>query len=301
MERIPVFLRQVNLVSHSCMVLFQQIALGICCLIQQGQIIAGPTVGNGSDISGQSNGSVAVAALSDGRTYRILGGYIRCIFSDLHSRFICQSIQIRIFAQGSQTRFLIIASGSGSQLVAHIVEEVVTGILDGRCHIFIAMSGNFPASGGWCDLGKSTDTVHAALKINHILQKSRCSGYNLERGTGCCLILGGKIQLWAGLVRIQLRIILRIHGIRHFVIVISRIRHHSQHISRIDIRNDYRGIAGIQCQLGRCDLQIIDPVHHKLICRQFTGIQCFFILSRDVHHLLFTQEHTDLFPGDLVI
>lgn len=45
MERIPVFLRQVNLVSHFCMVLFQQIALGICCLIQQGQIIAGPTVG----------------------------------------------------------------------------------------------------------------------------------------------------------------------------------------------------------------------------------------------------------------
>ena len=134
------------------------------------------------------------------------------------------------------------------------------------------MSGNFPASGGWCDLGKSTDTVHAALKINHILQKSRCSGYNLERGTGCCLILGGKIQLWAGLVRIQLRIILRIHGIRHFVIVISRIGHKSKYIPGIDIRDHHGSRMRIKGKLRRSNIQILYPVHHKCIgC--YTAIQ----------------------------
>ena len=163
------------------------------------------------------------------------------------------------------------------------------------------MSGDLPTSGRRSDLSEGSDTIHPGLQIDHVLHQSSRSRYDLEGRSGCRLILCGKIQLRTGFIRVQLCIIFRIHSIGHLVIIISRIRYHSQHITGIDIRNDYRSIAGIQRQLCRRDLQIGDPVHHELICRHFTGIQCLFILRGNIYHMLFTQQHADLSSGDLII
>ena len=92
MERIPILLRQIDLISHFRMIFFQKISPGIRCFIQQSQIITGSAVGNRGNISGQTYRSITVTALADGGTHWVLGRYIRRILADLYPGLIGQTV-----------------------------------------------------------------------------------------------------------------------------------------------------------------------------------------------------------------
>ena len=106
--------------------------------------------------------------------------------------------------------------------------------------------------------------------------------------------MGGIVQHGAGLVHQQFGIIFRIHGIGHLVVIITRVRHQGQHIAVVHIRHHDGPIAGLQRQLRRRNIQVADPVHHKIESRDRTVKQLLFLLRRNINGILLAENHADL-------
>ncbi len=187
------------------------------------------------------------------------------------------------------------------KLIAYIIKIKVAGIPDRSCQGLVSVSPYSPAFGSKRPLAESSRTIHLAVQGDGAFHQACGGRYHLKGGTRRCRILSCIIILGIRFIRIQLRIILRINGIGHHIIVISRIRNQGKHISRIYIRDDCGGITGIQGQLRRCDIQIVDTVLHKLKGRNCSVLDCVSFFFRNVHQVLFTQDLTYLSAADNII
>ena len=185
---------------------------------------------------------------------------------------------------------LIVRAGPGGKPVADFVEIIVTGIPEGRNQCLISVSPSSPASGRRVDLHKGSLTVRDASHVDDPFHQAGRSRQHLEGGTRRCRVLGGVIILRVGLVRVQLRVILRIDGIGHLVVVISRIGHDGQHVPGVHVRDDDGGIAGIQRQLGGGDVQMVYPVLHETVCRYLSFENTVSVILRNLHHILFAEN-----------
>ena len=157
------------------------------------------------------------------------------------------------------------------------------------------MSVDIPAFGRLGgNLRKGAHTVGLGAYGDDILHQPGTGDHHFKGGARRRRILGCIIILRIGLVLIQLCIILRIYGIRHFVIVISRIGDQGQHIPRVYIRDYTGGIAGIQCQLSRSDIQIVDTMLHEIIGAHASAEDAAEVLFRHLHQPLFAENLTHL-------
>ena len=243
----------------------EQVSLRIRDLVQKSQIVAGAPVCHGGYISGKPYGSIAVVALPDGGTHRILSGDVRRGLRELYAGFLRKPVHIRIFSQNLQSFALDVGSASAGQQISYIIEVIVAGVPDGGGHIFVSMPPQLPASGSGRNFPKGSHTVELFVQSDDSLHKSCGGNQHLESGARRRRVLGGVIVLRIGLVGVQFCKVFRIDGVGHLIIVISRIGHHGQNISRIYVRDHHGGIARIQRQLGRSDVQVVDAVLHELI------------------------------------
>ena len=121
-----------------------------------------------------------------------------------------------------------------------------------------------------------------------------CNSRNrFECRTWCCTLLCGSTVQRACQVTVQFCIVSRIHGISQSVVIISRIRHICQYIPCIRIGDHTSGTTRFQCKLSRCDLQILDLIHHKAVCRISTASEFSNRLLIILQNTLVIQEQTN--------
>ena len=184
--------------------------------------------------------------------------------------------------------------------VAHLVEIVIAGIVDGLCEIQHAVrTGINPAVRlRLSDLREHTRAVDGRIRRDGSLQKARRRNERLERGAGRCPLLRRVVDERMGIVIAQLLVIVRVHLIRHPVVVKARIRNHREHIPRIDVRDDHGAGIRIEVQLGRRKIQVFDAVPHELVARLRPGSQCRLLRLPDIDAPLLHEKVAHLLARD---
>ena len=148
---------------------------------------------------------------------------------------------------------------------------------------------------------KDSQTGRRGSGRDQPLHQRRRGAHHLEGGTRRGFILGGIIEQRVGFVRLQACIVLRIHGICHFIVVVAWVGRHGKNITGIDIRHHQGAVAGIQRKLCRCDVKVSDPVDDKVVGGNLSVVQRRDILLGDINISLLTKDKADLLSPDHII
>ena len=140
-------------------------------------------------------------------------------------------------------------------------------------------------------VGRCDDTLH----------KSCRGGNDLKGRTGRCLLLRRIVQQRIGQIIPQFGIICGIHAVCHLIVVIARIGNQSHGLAILNARhNDGAGI-GIQRELGRGDIQILDPVYHKVVGCLRSRLKSAVLALIQFDDILFEQKAADLTAGHGIV
>ena len=118
-----------------------------------------------------------------------------------------------------------------------------------------------------------TGTVNGFVKADDLLFQSRNGGDRLKCGTRRFLGLGRVVVKRQGQVFLKLFHICRISTSGQTVVVIAWVGNQRPHLSGIDICNDHAARTRIQCQLRRCQFDVLNFAPYKLEC-VFLTIGC---------------------------
>ena len=109
------------------------------------------------------------------------------------------------------------------------------------------------------------------------------------------------VQQRIGQIIPQFGIICGVHAVCHLIVVIARIGNQSHGLAILNARhNDGAGI-GIQRELGRGDIQILDPVYHKVVGCLRSRLKSAVLALIQFDDILFEQKAADLTAGHGIV
>ena len=200
-----------------------QRSVGAADLVDQAQFKHITPVGNRRHVASQLHVGVGVVALSHGGTLRSLRGQRRRILRYLDAGGVVQSEHGGILPDnvdaplgGVHPVFI------GGQLMRHIREEKVTGVLNRAHKVQLPMTARMnPALDRRENLVVLTGTVDGIGGADSPLLQRRDSHNRLERGPRRLQHLGGVVVKRQGQIFVQPVVIGRVHGSGQQVVVIA--------------------------------------------------------------------------------